>query len=278
MITIGEYNTLEIVRETSVGLYLEDEEGNDVLLPFRYMPDEYDLGDEISVFIYKDNEDRIIATSEKPLITLNHFAFLKVRTVNHLGAFMETGYMKDLFVPFREQSGELLEGRKYLTYMYLDDKTDRLTGSTHPQRFLSNTDLTVEVDDEVELFVWDRTDLGFNVIINHLHKGLIYHNEIFTPIQYGDSLKGYVKKIREDNKVDIALQKAGFRHVDENVNKLLDVLQQENGFLPLNDKSDPKDIYRKLEMSKKTFKKAVGALYKARKIKLEKEGIYLLNQ
>lgn len=275
MIQIGQYNILKATRETKSGLYLADAEGQEVLLPGKYIPKNFKTGDEISVFIYKDSEDRIIATTQEPKITLHHFAYLQVKAVNAYAAFVDWGLEKDLFVPYKEQPQKLIAGKYYIFYLYIDEQTDRLVASANVKRFLNNENLTVQAGEEVELLIWESTDLGYNVIVNDLHKGLIYKNELFTSVEIGERRKGYIKKIREENKLDIQLQKSGYENIEPNAAKILAALKANHGFLPLHDNSAPEDITRQLEMSKKTFKKAIGLLYKQQLIQLAENGIYL---
>lgn len=276
MLKLGEYNTLKVLRGTSVGFYLGDDDDNDVLLPHKYIPLESNVGDEIEVFLYKDSEDRIIATTLKPPITLHKFACLRVSQVTQIGAFMDWGLEKDLFVPFREQNQKLQEGDYAIIYLYLDEQTDRLVGSCKVDKYLEKEDIQLEVGEEVDALVLAKTDLGFNVAINHTYKGLIYHNEVFKTLAWGDTLKAYVKFIREDGKIDISLQKPGFAAVEPAEQTILNALKEVGGTLDLHDKSDPVDIQAQLEMSKKVFKKAIGGLYRKKMILLEKEGIKLL--
>lgn len=278
MILNGEYNTLTVLRETSVGFFLGDDEGNDVLLPNKYIPADLKVDDEIEVFCYQDSEDRIIATTLKPAFTLNQFTSLRVTDVNKIGAFMEWGLEKDLLVPFREQKSDMIVGHWYIVYLYLDIKTGRLAGSTKLAQFYENDDIKLRVGDLVEVLATEKTDLGFNVIINDLYLGLIYENEIFQEVKQGYRLQGFVKKIREDGKIDVSLQKQGYQNVEPNAKFILEEMEANNGFLPLNDKSAPDDIKETLEMSKKTFKKSIGALYKQKLIRIETDGIYLIEQ
>jgi predicted RNA-binding protein (virulence factor B family) len=196
MIAIGEYNELEVLRDTSSGLFLGDGEGHDVLLPGKYIPAGIQIGDKIKVFIYKDSEDRIVATTETPKITLHHFALLRAVMVNEIGAFLDWGLEKHLFVPFREQAKKMVEGRFYLVYMFIDERSERLVASAKLNHFLDNEELTVRTGDEVEVLVWEKTDMGYNVIINQRHKGLIYDNELFKPVEPGAVISAYIKNIR----------------------------------------------------------------------------------
>jgi len=276
MIKIGEYNRLKFVRTTSVGLFFSDEENNDVLLPKKYIPENVKEGDYLEVFVYKDSEDRPVATTLNPKIQLNKFAFLKAVQVNQVGAFMDWGLEKHLFVPFREQSLKMETGKNYIVYMYLDEKTQRLVASSMVNKFLSNASLSVKEKEEVEVMIWKRSDLGTNVIVNHRHRGLIYDNVMFNKVKPGEVFKGYIQKIRNDNNLDIQLQLPGYQNIEPNAEKILQLLKINDGFLSLTDKTDPEIIYKRLEMSKKTFKKACGLLYKKNKIKINEAGIYLV--
>jgi predicted RNA-binding protein (virulence factor B family) len=275
---VGEYNILTILRGTSVGMYLGDAEGNDVLLPHKYIPENAEIGQEIEVFIYRDSEDRIIATTLKPALTLNQFAVLEVAATSPIGAFLDWGLEKDLFVPFREQNHKLQKGQWVVIFLYLDPETDRLVGSAKINKFFKNEEgISLKVGDEVDLLVFDKTDLGHNVIINHLYKGLVYENETFRRLAWGDSTKGYIKNIREDLRIDVSLQPIGFKNtLEPNSKAILDKLQQTGGVLYLSDNSDPIEIMEMLEMSKKSFKKAVGVLYKEKRIKIDTDKISLL--
>jgi predicted RNA-binding protein (virulence factor B family) len=276
MLQIGQYQSLEILRHVSPGLFLGDDEGNEVLLPNKYIPEGFTIGDKIEVFIYLDFDERLVATTLKPYITLHEFALLEVKDVSTLGAFMDWGLEKDLFVPFREQLSKMRKGGTYLVFMYEDLSTGRLVASQKVKKFLDNEVLTVTEGEEVDLIAANTTDLGVNVIVNGKHLGLVYHDEIYTELLQGKRLKGYVKTIREDHKLDISLQKAGYASVEPNAQKILDMLQVNKGFISLNDDSDPERIKGMLGMSKKTFKKAVGLLYKQKRIVLENDGIRLL--
>ena len=278
MLFIGKYNYLTIQRLTSVGMFLSDVEGEEVLLPNQYLTDEMQIDDNIKVFVYLDSEDRPVATTETPKIIRNEFAFLEVTDVTEHGAFMDWGLIKDLFVPFREQSTPMQEGEWHVVFLYLDQKSSRLIASTKIDRFLENERLTVAEGDEVDLLIFSKSDLGYNAIVNQYHKGLIYGNEVFRDIKIGDSLKGYVKKIREENKLDLSLQKTGYEVVEPTSQLILDELKKANGFLNLSDSSSPEDIYKKLQISKKVFKKAIGGLYRQGLITLGDDGIRLVQE
>lgn len=276
MIAVGKYNQLEILRETSVGLFLGDGSGEDILLPKKYCPERYSLHDELTVFVYRDHEDRKIATNIHPKILLHQFAFLEVKAVNKVGAFLDWGLEKELMVPFKEQRQNMEEGRWYVVYLELDEKTDRLYATNKLNKRLQNENVTVEEGEEVDLLVIQRTDLGFSVIVNQQHKGLVFHNEVFQPIHVGDSIRGFIKNIRPDGKLDVSLQPLGYDNSnDPNVQLIFQRLLDYGGFIGLSDKSAPEEIYEEFEMSKKAFKKAIGSLYKARKIEIRPEGIQL---
>lgn len=276
MIFIGKKNTLTALRHTSVGMFLGDAYGNDVLLPNKYVPDGLREGDSLEVFVYKDSEDRIVATNLEPALQLNEFAYLRVNSVSRFGAFMDWGLEKDLLVPFQEQAVPLKEGQWATVGLLLDLDTERLVGTCKVNRFLKYDDIDLETGQEVDVLVYERSDLGFNVILDNRYRGLIYANEIFQPLSIGSRVRGYIKNVRDDKSIDVILQKQGYHQVvDASTETILLVLRQNGGFLPLTDSSEPALIYQQLGMSKKTFKKAIGALYRERRIRLETTGIYL---
>jgi predicted RNA-binding protein (virulence factor B family) len=275
MIEIGKYNTLTVEKLVDFGIYLTD--GTDsILLPKKWVLRDMLPGKEVEVFIYKDNEERPIATTLKPYATVGEFACLKVKDLNELGAFMVWGIEKDIFVPYREQATEMQAGRRYVVYIFVDSVTDRVVASSKLSKFINQDDIDVKELDEVEILVSKKTDLGYEAIINGKLKGLIYENEIFSPIQVGDIRSAFIKKIREDNKIDLSLQARDFGISDDAKTKILEVLEQRNGFLALNDESEPDDIKEQLHMSKKSFKKAIGGLFKDKKIRITERGIELL--
>jgi len=278
MLFIGKYNYLTIERVTSVGMFLSDVEGEEVLLPNQYITDDMQVGDQIKVFVYLDSEDRPVATTQTPKIIRNEFAFLEVKDVSEYGAFLDWGLIKDLFVPFREQPKPMEIGEWHVVFLYLDQKSQRLLASAKIDKFLESERLTVAEGDEVDLLVWQKTDLGYNVVVNQYHKGLIYANEVFQPLQIGDTLKGYIKKIREENKLDISLQKTGYEVVEPVAKQILEEVKKSKGFLNLSDSSSPEAIYNRLKISKKVFKKAIGGLYKQGIIRITDDGIYLVGE
>jgi len=273
LIPLGKFSTLTAYKKREQGIYLKDELEDEVLLPNKYLPKDLEMGQEINVFIYTDSEDRMIATTQTPKILLHHFAYLEVVDVNQYGAFLDWGLEKNLFVPFREQKLKMAQGEWHIVYMYCDEESDRLVASAKWHKFIQREILTIEEEEQVDLLIAHPTDLGRNVIINNIHGGLIFKSDLIKELKMGDRLKGYVKKIRADNKIDIRLDREGYAKVEPNAQRILDTLKKADGFLPLTDKSNPDLIRQELGMSKKTFKKAIGALYKQRLIKLEGDGI-----
>ncbi len=277
MIEIGKYNELEILRQTSVGLYLGDDSGEDVLLPQKYCPKICKLGDTLKVFVYLDQQERKVATNIVPKILLHDFALLEAVAVANVGVFMDWGMEKDLMVPYREQRQKMEEGRWYIVYLDIDQKTNRLYATNKIERYLSNEELTVVKDDAVDLMVMHKSDMGYNVIVNKKHKGLIFDNEVFRDLNVGDKLKGFVKNIREDNKIDISLQRIGYENFnDDNMQKIYQSLLDNGGSISITDKSTPDEIYDEFGISKKAFKKSLGALYKARKVSIDKGSVTLI--
>lgn len=277
MIELGRINNLEILRDTSVGLFLGDEEGNDVLLPNKYVPTAYEIGEKIKVFCYLDYDERPVATTLEPDIMLGEFRLLQVAEVNEFGAFMQWGLEKHLLVPFREQRVKMKEGQWYVVHCYLDERSGRLVASNKLDKFLSNDTIDLKEWEKVDLVVTRQTDLGWEVIVNEKHKGLVYFNEVFKPINIGDVIPGCIKTIRKDNKLDISLQPLGTKVLEPAAKKIYEVLVESGGFLGLHDKSAPEEIRDVFQMSKKTFKKGLGTLYKDRKIKIESDGISILD-
>ncbi|WP_338733858.1 CvfB family protein [Mangrovimonas cancribranchiae] len=275
MINLGEYNTLEILREREPGLFLGDQDDNEILLPNRYVPKEFNIGDKLEVFVYLDNEERPVATTDKPYIKKGDFALLRCNEVTKYGAFLDWGMVKELFCPFKEQAFKMTPGLWYFVYCYLDEETNRLAASSKTNHFLDNSTLTVEKFDEVDIIISHPSEFGMNVVVNKKHLGLIFKDNIFKELNIGDRMKGYVKKVRHDNKLDIVLNQIGYKNIEPTAEKILQELEDNSGFLPLHDKSSPEDIKESLEMSKKSFKKAIGSLYKQKLIDIKNEGIYL---
>ncbi len=276
MLKLGTYNTLEIVKDRDQGIYLSDEEGNEVLLPNKYVPEEFELGDKLKVFLYLDSAERIVATNLEPFVIVNSFAYLKCTSVSEIGAFMDWGLEKELFVPFKEQATKMRTGSWYLIYVYIDKETNRLVASSKTNSFLDNKLVLLSSYDEVDLIASHPSPFGWNMIVNQKHLGLVYEDEIFQKITVGDQLKGFIKKVRPDGKIDITLQRHGFRGIEPNAQQILNELKASGGFIDLNDKSNPDDIKEVFQLSKKSFKKAIGSLYKAKKIVIEKDGIRIV--
>lgn len=272
---IGEINELTLLRITAPGAYLGDDEDNDVLLPGKYITDDMEVGDLVKVFIYRDSEDRLVATTETPLIEMHRFAYLRAKEVNFYGAFMDWGLEKDLMVPFKEQNLKFEEGRYYLIYLDLDESTDRLVGSAKVNKYLEECSQEYDPELLVDIMICDTTDLGVKVIVEGIFSGLIFKSDISRPLKRGEHTQGYVVKVREDGKLDVRLDLTSRAKVTGSAEELLNILKTKK-YIPLTDKSSPDEIRETVKMSKKTFKQAVGNLYKQRLIKLEESGIYLV--
>ena len=277
MVAIGDYNELEIIKQVDFGVYLDSEDG-EILLPTKYLPADYRVGDYLNVFIYRDSEDRIIATTLQPKAKVSEFAALEVKQTNNYGAFLDWGLEKDLFVPFNNQREAMQPGRKYVVYVYLDENSDRLVGTAKYEKYLKKEVDELTEGQEVDLLVAGFTDLGIKVIINNQYLGILYNNEVFRQLTIGEKTRGYIKKIREDQKIDVSLQKSGFAEVTDASEVVLRKLRDNGGRINLSDNSTPDDIYTALGMSKKTFKKAIGTLYRAQKIILHEDYILLKEQ
>ncbi len=277
MVEIGKTNTLKIVKEVDFGLYLDGgEEFGEILIPTRYVPEDAEVDHYLDVFIYLDSEDRIIATTEVPFTEVGEFAYLKCIGTTSFGAFLDWGLPKDLLVPFREQAHDMTEGLSYFVRVYLDEETERIVASTKTNQFLDNSPHDFEEGEEVDLIIGTRSDLGVRVVVNEKYSGLLYHNEIFENIKPGMKTKGFIKKVREDEKLDVSLQPAGYEKVEGIAGEVLDRLRQAGGYLEINDKSSPESVKHVFGISKKVFKKALGALYRERLITIESEGIRLV--
>lgn len=274
-VEIGKVNKLKVLRVVTIGVYLDGDTIGDVLMPKRYVPYGTKEGDEVEVFIYLDSEDRLIATTETPLAMVGDFAYLKVVSVSNYGAFLDWGLMKDLLVPFREQKEKMEKDRSYVVYVYFDDETGRIAASAKIDRFLDNVSPQYQPGDEVDLMIATRTELGYKAIVNGLHSGILYYNQVFKPLTMGLKLKGYIAKVREDEKIDLMLERPGYEKMDDLSEQVLAVLRAHGGAMQVSDKSSPRDIETWFKMSKKNFKKALGALYKKRLIIIEDEGLKL---
>lgn len=273
----GTYHTLKVSRKVDFGFYLDDG-GEGILLPKRFAPRHLSIGDELEVFLYHDSDNRLIATTQKPYGIAGDVVKLKAVAVTRQGAFLDWGLMKDLFVPSSKQLGGMRVGGEYLVKLYIDEMTGRIAATEKIEQLLSNDELTVKELDVVDLVMYRESELGYVVIINGVHTGVIHSSEIFTPLQPGDKLTGFVKRILPNNKIDVVPGKPGFQRVEDEGGKILRLLQENNGYLPYHDRSDPQEIYDFFGMSKKTFKMTVGTLYKQRRIELTKTGIRLLEE
>lgn len=274
---LGKRNTLKVLRKVDFGYYLNADEYDSVLLPKRYAPENLQENDEIEVFVYLDSEDRIIATTETPYAEVGECAYLTAKEVNKYGAYLDWGLPKDLFVPYREQKLRMTAGKKYWVYIYVDQDTDRIVGSAKIDKFLDRYNPPYAEGDEVSIQIHSLTDLGTKVIVDNLYWGIIYNNETFANLTIGESRIAYIKKIRDDLKLDISLSKSGYQNkISDIESTILSALQKNNGFLALHDKSSAEEIKDTLSMSKKSFKMAIGGLYKAGKIRIEEQGIRLV--
>lgn len=274
MIELGKYNRLEVIKQVDFGVYLDGGE-EEILLPQKYIPERPAVGDTLSVFIYRDSEDRLIATTQQPLACVGDIALLKVVDTNRFGVFLDWGLEKDLMVPFSQQNKKMGIGNSYVVKVYIDEQTDRIMASARIERFLNYQPKNLEEGQAVKLLPFEYTDLGIKTIVDDQYLGMLYHNELFKPVKLGQALNGYVKKIRADYKLDVSLTKPGYAEVLDSKEQLLQKLRDNNGFLPLTDHSEPGLIYDQLQMSKKLFKKAVGGLLKEQKVLLQEDGIVL---
>lgn len=274
-VRLGRYNQLEVVKEVDFGVYLDGGDDGEILLPARYVPEDCQPGDMLNVFIYLDNEERLVATTLTPYAQVGDFACLEVAWTNQYGAFLDWGLMKDLFVPFREQKNKMEKGERYVVHVHLDEDSYRIMASAKVERYLSNDMPPYHPGDGVEILVWQRTDLGYKVIVDNRFGGLIYATDVVRPLSTGMKTEAYVRQVRPDGKIDIVLQPDGPRKVDDFAEVLLDYIRQHDGFTTFQDKTPAEDIYATFGVSKKTFKKAVGDLYKKHLVTLEEGGIRL---
>jgi uncharacterized protein len=274
MIKMGEYNVMKVIKEKSMGVFLDD--GNaGILLPKRFVPEHTKIGDELKVFLYHDGEDRPVATTQKPFGVLGDIVKLKTVSVTNQGAFLDWGLMKDLFIPKSKMKNYMIPNGEYLVKIVMDEKTGRLAATEKLESFLSNENLTVKEKEIVDLIVYRRTDIGYEVIINNIHKGILHHNEIYRNITVGDRFQGFIKNILPENKIDVAAGKPGYNRIEDETEKIIRLLNENDGYLPYHDKSSPEEIYSFFAMSKKAFKMATGNLYKQHKISFIKTGIQL---
>ncbi|MCR4345089.1 MAG: S1-like domain-containing RNA-binding protein [Candidatus Scalindua sp.] len=278
MAEIGVFNNLRVIKEVDFGVYLDGGEHEEILLPRRYVPENCKVDDNIRVFIYLDSEDRFIATTETPYAMVGDFALLKVVAVEFVGAFLDWGLLKDLLVPFGEQSPTMEMDKSYIVKIYVDKKSNRIAATTRLDRYLDNEPGNFHAGQEVELLICNQTDIGYKAIINGTHWGILYSNEVFQPLTSGQKITGYIKKVRSDNKIDLSLHKPGHERVDDITDTILNVLKEQGGFISVTDKSTPETIYKLFGVSKKTYKKAIGAIYRKRLITIENDGIKLMSK
>lgn len=272
MLSVGDYQTLKVCRTAAFGFYLDDG-GEGILLPKRFAPPNLRIGDDLRVFVYHDSEDRLIATTQEAKAVVGEIVKMKVVAVTKQGAFLDWGLMKDLFVPVSKQISEMRVGGEYLVKLYIDEMTGRVAATEKIEGILSNETLTVKEMEQVSLLIYRPTELGYVVVINNLHVGILHANEVFRDLQPGDKVTGFVKTILPGNKIDVVLGKPGFQKVEDESGKIMRLLQENNGYLPYHDKSAPQEIYDFFGMSKKAFKMTTGSLYKQRKIAFTKTGI-----
>lgn len=277
MIEVGKYAKLKVIKLLKQGAYLTSDADNpEILLPNRYVPDNISINDIIDVFVYRDSEDKLIATTEKPLAAVGEFAYLKAKSIEKYGAFLDWGLSKDLLLPFSEQSEKIETGKKYLVRIYVDKITDRIVATQHINKFLRNKIDNLNIGDKVDILICNKTNLGYKVIVNNQHWGMIYFNQIFRDIKTGETTSAWIIKIRDDGYIDLSLQKSGIEAIISLEDKILKLLNEKGGYLELNDNSKPDEIYFELQVSKKVFKKAIGKLFKEKKIFIDDNGIRLL--
>ncbi len=276
MIKLGSYNQLEVVKKTDTGINLRS---NDIEIPMpaKWVPEGTKIGDVLEAFVYKDSEDRLIATTQQPYAIAGSFAYMEVKQTNDIGAFLDWGIDKDLLVPFKEQQHKMYADNGYVVYIYVDEETNRIVATSKLKKHIEYDNIgELKEGEEVRLLIYSETPLGLNAIVNNRYSGLIYQNELFEDLQVGDEVKGYIKTIREDKKIDLRIQKAGYELVDEVRHKILEDLKSNKGFLPFHDNSSPEEIKQRFQLSKKAFKKTIGTLYKDKLITISDKGITLV--
>ncbi|ELB2204800.1 GntR family transcriptional regulator [Vibrio parahaemolyticus] len=276
MIKIGQINSLEVIKKADFGVFLDGDDYGSVLLPNKHVPEGTELGDHIEVFLYFDSESQLAATIDKPIAQVGEWGLMKIEGINQTGAFVNWGIKeKDLLIPFSEQRARFTAGQNILVYVYTDKASGRIVGTTKFNKWLDKTPANYEVNEEVDLIIAERSLLGYKAIVNGKHWGMIFPSDVFGKLFIGKKLKGYIKQIREDGKIDLSLQKVGVAKMDDLSSKIIDLLEKKGGFLPLNDKSSPEAIFDAFRTSKGTYKKTIGGLYKQGKIVIEKDGIRL---
>ncbi|HHF3138327.1 TPA: S1 RNA-binding domain-containing protein [Vibrio alginolyticus] len=276
MIKIGQINSLEVIKKADFGVFLNGDDYGSVLLPSKYVPEGTEIGEHVDVFLYFDSESQLAATIERPIAQVGEWGLMKIEGVNATGAFVNWGIKeKDLLIPFSEQRTRFSAGQTILVYVYTDKASGRIVGTTKFNKWLDKTPANYEVNEQVDLIIAERSQLGYKAIVNGKHWGMIFPSDVFGKLYIGKKLKGFIKHIREDGKIDLALQKVGVAKMDDLSSKILDLLEKKGGFLPLNDKSSPEAIFDAFRTSKGTYKKTIGGLYKQGKIVIEKDGIRL---
>ena len=276
MAQLGQFNTLRIIKQVDFGYYVDGEQFGQVLLPKKQAPEDIEVDQDISVFLYTDSEDRIVSTSIKPKAVVGECAYLKVIETNRVGAFLDWGLPKDLLVPFNEQFKPMQEGYSYTVYLFIDEASERIAATTRLDEHLPSTSNEFEPRQAVEIMIYSKSDLGFKAVINGTHLGQLYNNEVFRPLHYGEKLTAYIKQIRDDGRIDLILQLPAYIARDELSEKIIQHLKDNDGTSQLTDKSPPDDISNAFGVSKKTYKKALGLLYKNRQIKIEKHQVTLI--
>ncbi|MGY6377219.1 CvfB family protein [Vibrio parahaemolyticus] len=276
MIKIGQINSLEVIKKADFGVFLDGDDYGSVLLPNKHVPEGTELGDHIEVFLYFDSESQLAATIDKPIAQVGEWGLMEIEGINQTGAFVNWGIKeKDLLIPFSEQRARFTAGQNILVYVYTDKASGRIVGTTKFNKWLDKTPANYEVNEEVDLIIAERSQLGYKAIVNGKHWGMIFPSDVFGKLFIGKKLKGYIKQVREDGKIDLSLQKVGVAKMDDLSSKIIDLLEKKGGFLPLNDKSSPEAIFDAFRTSKGTYKKTIGGLYKQGKIVIEKDGIRL---
>lgn len=275
-IKIGRYNTLRVVRAVDFGVYLDGGDKGDILMPKRYVSENIHIGDDVDVFVYLDSEDRLVATTETPLAQVGEFAFLRVKTVTQFGAFLDWGLTKDLLVPYKEQRDRMCVDKSYIVYLYVDENSNRIAASEKINKYLDNIAPKYNQGDEVDILISDKTPMGYKAIINNCHSGLIYNNEMYERLEIGEHRKAYIKQVREDDKIDLSLQRIGYDKVDDLKSTIIKRLKEHNGKMPIGDHTDPETIRFMFGCSKKTFKMTIGTMYREQIISIDSDGITLL--
>lgn len=278
MAELGKSDTLKVVKIVDFGVYLDGGLLGEILLPRKYVPENCPIGRPIEVFIYHDSQDRMIATTQKPLAQVGQAALLKVKAATEIGAFLDWGLPRDLFVPFREQKQRMDSGKSYIVFVYLDEKSQRVVASSKLDKFIHQQPVSFGEAEMVKLLIYDRTEMGYKAIVNGTHWGMLYENEVFRELRRGQQIDGYIKKIRDDDKIDLCLQRPGYAEIPDFAELIIKQLREHNGFLALTDKSSPEKIYNIFGISKKTYKKALGALYKRKLIEIRPNGIRITDK